>query len=195
MIRAFMVVAALSLVLPSMSMAQQRPPDAGQSGKPGGRPEMPNNRPSNPGRPNPPAQPNRPARPQPARPQPPRPQPPRPQPARPTPPQAGRPGNRPRPIAQPQPPRGNQFWHRGRYYSRIRGPAFAYPPGYQYRRWSIGVRLPPVLIAPSFYYTGWAALGLQQPLPGYSWVRFGPDLLLVNLTTYEVEDVVYGVFQ
>nr|WP_216855977.1 RcnB family protein [Acidisphaera sp. S103] len=52
-----------------------------------------------------------------------------------------------------------------------------------------------MLIAPSFYYTGWAALGLQQPLPGYSWVRFGPDLLLVNLTTYEVEDVVYGVFQ
>jgi Ni/Co efflux regulator RcnB len=93
------------------------------------------------------------------------------------------------------PPRGNQFWHRGKYYSRIRGPAFTYPPGWQYRRWSIGVRLPPLLVAPSFFYQGWAALGLQQPPAGYSWVRFGPDLLLVNLTTYEVEDVIYGVFQ
>lgn len=190
MIRAFMVAAALSLVLPGMSLAQQRP-DAGAPGRPGGKPAMPENRPGNPGRPNPPGQPNRPARPQPVRPQP-----VRPQPARPMPPQAGRPGNRPRPIVtQPLPPRGNQFWHRGHYYSRIRGPAFAYPPGYQYRRWSIGGRLPPVLVAPGFFYQGWAALGLQQPLPGYSWVRFGPDLLLVNLTTYEVEDVVYGVFQ
>ena len=53
----------------------------------------------------------------------------------------------------------------------------------------------PLLAAPSFFYSDWAALGLQSPPPGYSWVRFGPDLLLVNLTTYEVEDVVYGVFQ
>jgi Ni/Co efflux regulator RcnB len=52
-----------------------------------------------------------------------------------------------------------------------------------------------LLVAPSYYYQGWAALGLQQPPPGYAWVRFGPDLLLVNLTSYEVEDVVYGVFQ
>jgi Ni/Co efflux regulator RcnB len=191
MIRAFMVAAALSLLLPGISVAQQRPPDAGAAARPGGKPGMPENRPANPGRPNPSAQPNRPARPQPARPQP-----VRPQPARPMPPHAGRPGNRPGPVlAQPLPPRGNQFWHRGKYYSRVRGPAFAYPRGWQYRRWSIGARLSPVLVAPSFFYPGWAALGLQQPLPGYSWVRFGPDLLLVNLTTYEVEDVVYGVFQ
>jgi Ni/Co efflux regulator RcnB len=93
------------------------------------------------------------------------------------------------------PPRGNQFWHRGQYYGRIRGPAFAYPPGWQYRRWTIGAQLPPLFLAPSYYYQGWAALGLEAPPPGYSWVRFGPDLLEVNLTTGEVEDVVYGVFQ
>ena len=51
-----------------------------------------------------------------------------------------------------------------------------------------------MFLAPNYYFQGWAALGLQQPLPGYSWVRFGPDLLLVNLTTNEVEDVVYGAF-
>jgi len=136
MIRALMVAAALGLLLPGISVAQQRPPDAGASARPGGKPGMPENRP---GRPNPPAQPNRPSRPQPVKPQPVRPQPVRPQPVRPMPPQAGRPGNRPRPVVtQPLPPRGNQFWHRGKYYSRLRGPAFAYPRGYQYRRWSIG---------------------------------------------------------
>jgi Ni/Co efflux regulator RcnB len=194
MIRALMVVAALSLVLSGMSVAQQdqqRPP-----GAPTTRPAGPVNRPVNPGRPNPP---NRPSRPQPPRPQPPKPQPPRPQPPKPLPgrpPQAGRPGYRPPPaVVQPLPPRGNQFWHRGRYYNRVRGPAYAYPSGWQYRRWTIGARLAPLLLAPSFFYQDWAALGLQQPPPGYSWVRFGPDLLLVNLSTNEVEDVAYGVFQ
>jgi Ni/Co efflux regulator RcnB len=92
------------------------------------------------------------------------------------------------------PPRGNQFWHRGRYYSRIRGPAFVYPRGWHYRHWAIGARLPPPLLAPVYIYQGWAALGLGEPPPGYAWVRYGPDLLEVNLNTGEVEDVVYGVF-
>jgi len=183
MFRAFVVAASLSLLLPALSFAQQeqqrRPAPAAPS-RPAGKPSAPSNRPANPGRPNPPNQASRP-------------QPSKPQPGRP--PQAGRPGNRPPPVAvQPLPPRGNQFSHRGQYYSRIRGPAFSYPPGWQYRRWSIGARLAPVLLAPGFFYQDWAALGLQQPPPGYSWVRFGPDLLLVNLTTDEVEDVVYGVF-
>jgi Ni/Co efflux regulator RcnB len=92
------------------------------------------------------------------------------------------------------PPRGNQFWHRGTYYPRIRVPAFAYPPGWRYRRWAVGAVLPPLFLAPAYFYPGWAALGLGAPPPGYAWVRFGPDLLEVNLGTGEVEDVVYGVF-
>jgi len=114
-------------------------------------------------------------------------------PPRPGPP--GRPGPyRPPGYVRPLPPRGNQFWHRGQYYGRIPGPRFAYPPGWRYRQWGIGARLPPLFLAPNYYFQGWAALGLEAPVPGYAWVRFGPDLLLVNLTTHEVEDVVYGVF-
>jgi Ni/Co efflux regulator RcnB len=94
----------------------------------------------------------------------------------------------------PLPPRPSQFYHRGGWFGRIRGPAYAYPRGWHYRRWAIGLRLPPLLFGPSYYYGGWSALGLEEPLPGYSWVRYGPDLLLVNLHTGEVEDVVYGVF-
>jgi len=106
----------------------------------------------------------------------------------PGPPMAGRPG------WQPLPPRGNQFWHRGQYFARMHAPPFAYPPGWGYRRWGIGARLPAILLAPAFFYAGWAALNLEPPPPGYAWVRYGPDLLEVNLATGEVEDVVYGVF-
>ena len=119
---------------------------------------------------------------------PPRPRPPSIQPVRP-----GPGGYRP-PGYRPLPPRGSQFWHRGQYYGRIRGPAFAYPPGWRYRQWGIGMRLPPVLFGPGYIFPGWGPLGLQAPAPGYAWVRFGPDLLLVNQVTGEVEDVVYGVF-
>ncbi|MGH6980059.1 MAG: RcnB family protein [Stellaceae bacterium] len=95
---------------------------------------------------------------------------------------------------RPLPPRGNQFYHRGQYYSRIRGPVYAYPRGWHYRHWGIGGILPAVLFASTFYYVDYAVLGLQAPAPGYQWVRFGPDLLLVNLATGQVEDVVYGAF-
>jgi Ni/Co efflux regulator RcnB len=186
--RALILAAALALLLPEVAAAQTDQPQV----KPA---------PAAPGRPSPPAQPNRPPpRPQPPRPTPPRPTPPRPAPPRPQPapprpvPRPG--GYRPPPVAvRPLPPRGNQFWHRGQYFGRIHGPAFAYAPGWRYRQWTIGARLPNLLFAPNYFYPGWAALGLQAPLPGYSWVRFGPDLLLVNLGTGEVEDVVYGVFQ
>jgi Ni/Co efflux regulator RcnB len=35
---------------------------------------------------------------------------------------------------------------------------------------------------------------LAAPEPGFQWVRYGPDLLLVNVTTGQVVDVAYGVF-
>lgn len=95
---------------------------------------------------------------------------------------------------QPLPPRGNQFWHRGRYHGRVHAPAYVYSHGWHYRRWIIGERMPPYFFAPAYFYAGWAVLGLQAPVPGYAWVRFGPDLVLVNLTTGEIEDVIYGVF-
>ncbi len=95
---------------------------------------------------------------------------------------------------RPLPPRGEQFWHRGQYYGRIPGPAFIYPPGWRYRQWLIGQRLPPLFFGPGYFFGAWAQIGLQPPPPGYSWVRYGPDLLLVNLDTGEVEDVAYGVF-
>ncbi len=213
--RAFILAAALSFALPSMAMAQaeqQEKPGAGPPPRPGGnvghpapaaRPpagpqpshlQEPRPQEGHPQQPRPqeghPQQPRpQEGHPQPSRPQEGHPQPPRPQPGR---QEAGRPMPT---YARPLPPRGNQFWHRGQYYNRIHGPAYAYPPGFGYRQWAIGARIPPALVVPGYYYGDWSGLGLQAPPPGYSWVRYGPDLLLVNLTTDEVEDVIYGVFQ
>ena len=71
---------------------------------------------------------------------------------------------------------------------------FLYPSGWGYRRWGLGMILPPLFLAPAYYYADWAALGLPPPQPGFQWVRYGPDLLLVNVETGQVVDVVYGAF-
>jgi len=195
--RAMMFAAMLGLLLPGAGMAQSdqqqnRPPGPPPQGHPpAGHPPQGHPPPGQPSPGRPAAGRPAPGPPAAAQPRPPG-HPPPPPPVRPRPPT---PGYRPPPVyVRPLPPRGNQFWHRGQYYNRIPGPAFAYPPGWRYRQWTIGARLPPLFVAPPYYYQGWGALGLQAPPPGYSWIRFGPDLLLVNLSTDEVEDVIYGVF-
>ena len=186
--RALIVAAALGLLLPDVAMAQQGPPprQGGPQGgghPSGGHPGGPPGRPAG----HPPSGGHAPGA--------------RPMPGHAAPGHAmyGHPmygAARPVPTyVRPLPPRGNEFWHRGRYYPRIHAPPFAYPRGWGYRQWYIGAVLPPLLFAPAYFYPGWATLGLQAPAPGYQWVRYGPDLLLVNLGTGEVEDVVYGAFQ
>jgi Nickel/cobalt transporter regulator len=95
----------------------------------------------------------------------------------------------PRPGVLP----GPQFIYRGHPINRVHLAPFVYPSGWAYRRWAVGAVLPPLLLAPAYYYADWAALGLEPPQPGFQWVRYGPDLLLVNVTTGEVVDVAYDV--
>jgi hypothetical protein len=83
---------------------------------------------------------------------------------------------------------------RGHPITRVHLAPFVYPNGWAYRRWGVGAVLPPVFLAPAYYYADWATLGLDAPQPGFQWVRYGPDLLLVNVTTGAVVDTVYGVF-
>jgi hypothetical protein len=89
---------------------------------------------------------------------------------------------------------GRQFsWH-GRFFNPVHLSPFVYPAGWGYRRWAIGVVLPPIFLASTYYYPDWAGLGLDPPPPGYQWVRYGPDLLLVDVNTGQITDVAYGVF-
>ena len=52
----------------------------------------------------------------------------------------------------------------------------------------------PFLFLTSYYFLDYDAYDLPPPPYGYRWVRYGPDALLVNVYTGEVEDVVYGIF-
>lgn len=84
--------------------------------------------------------------------------------------------------------------HRPSTYHRIHVSAFSYPRGYTYRHWRAGAVLPRLFLSRNYYWTDWAALGLLPPPPGYVWVRYGPDLLLVNVYTGRIADVIYGAF-
>ena len=90
-------------------------------------------------------------------------------------------------------PPGRQFSYHGHMFNPVHGAPFVYPRGWAYRRWAVGMALPPLFLVPAYYYAEWAALGLAAPEPGFQWVRYGPDLLLVNVTTGQVVEVVYGV--
>jgi len=37
-------------------------------------------------------------------------------------------------------------------------------------------------------------MGLDGAPYGYRWVRYGPDLLMVELSTGRIADVIYGAF-
>jgi Ni/Co efflux regulator RcnB len=77
---------------------------------------------------------------------------------------------------------------------RVHASAFRYPRGYHYRRWNAGSILPRLFLSSAYYYPSWYNLGFGPPPPSYQWVRYGPDLLLVNGYTGRIRDVVYNVF-
>ena len=77
---------------------------------------------------------------------------------------------------------------------RIHIAPFVYPAGWAYRRWAVGAVLPPLFLVRDYWHADWATLGLAPPEPGFQWVRYGPDLLLINVTTGLVVDVAYDVF-
>jgi Nickel/cobalt transporter regulator len=97
---------------------------------------------------------------------------------------------RPGPVVVPH----GQFVYRGRPIARVHVAPFRYPRGFAYRRWAVGGVLPAIFLTQAYFYTDWGALGLPPPDPGFKWVRYGPDLLLVNVSTGQVADVIYGVF-
>jgi Ni/Co efflux regulator RcnB len=68
------------------------------------------------------------------------------------------------------------------------------PPGWRYRRWVFGERLPSIYFGRSFWITDFLAFGLFAPPDGLVWVRYGPDALLIDEYTGEIIQVDYGVF-
>ena len=167
--RLLVIASGVMILVPALSLAQPPgPPDnQGQNRKrPGGAVTLPGDVTNRPGRPSRPGVNVRP----------------------PSPP--------PRPGSSMRPPRpgGSHFTWRGRDFDRFRAPAFMWPPGYSYRRWSRGAFLPSLLFTAQYWFNDWRMLGIDPPPPGRRWVRYGPDLLLVNNRTRRIEDVIYDVF-
>jgi Ni/Co efflux regulator RcnB len=72
--------------------------------------------------------------------------------------------------------------------------AYVFPHGHRYHRRHPGERLPLIFLSEIYDFADYAAAGFDDPPDGYEWIRYGPDLLLVDLDTGEVADVEYGVF-
>ena len=198
------------LVAPGMVLAQQPP------GRPGGdrprdggaRPDRPAEHPV-PGRPQPgngarpmpehgnrpaPGRPERPT-PTPGRPQPGRPQPGRPEPGR---PEAGRPTSQEGPNqAGPVAPAAAttvpaKAVRRASGRSVARRSTIRAAMGIAAGR--SGMLLPSLFLGSAYVIHNYWDLGVEAPPPGYYWVRYGPDLLLVQRGTRRIADVIYGAF-
>jgi Ni/Co efflux regulator RcnB len=58
----------------------------------------------------------------------------------------------------------------------------------------VGLLLPRLFLSSAYYYDGWGPMGVGAPPPGYRWVRYGPDLLLVQVRTGRIAETIYGAF-
>lgn len=99
-----------------------------------------------------------------------------------------------KPVPHPPGPGGQFSWH-GHQFHQFHPPhEFVYPPGWAYRRWAAGAILPPLFLVPEYYFMDWVDLGLPPPPPGTQYVRYGPDLLLVDVSSGQIVDVIPDVF-
>jgi Ni/Co efflux regulator RcnB len=68
------------------------------------------------------------------------------------------------------------------------------PEGYAYHRWGFGDNLPREYWAQNYWIGDYLSFGLIGPPGGYTWVRYGPDAVLVDENTGNIIQVEYGVF-
>ena len=84
----------------------------------------------------------------------------------------------------------NHGWNGHRYRASSR---YYYPRGYSYNRWNIGIRLPLAFLSAN-YYVNYDTYGLTVPPYGCRWLRVDGDLLLVEIGSGEIVDVLYGFY-
>jgi Ni/Co efflux regulator RcnB len=77
---------------------------------------------------------------------------------------------------------------------RYRAARYAPPPGYVYREWRYGERLPPAYYGP-VYRLEYERYGLYAPPPGYVWTRVDDRAVLTAVATGVIAAVVVDLFE
>ncbi|NOT40012.1 MAG: hypothetical protein HOP13_05925 [Alphaproteobacteria bacterium] len=77
---------------------------------------------------------------------------------------------------------------------RYRADVYHWRNGNSYRRYGYGQRLPRHYFPRNFWIVNLITYDLFAPPPGYIWVRYGPDALLIDQYTGEIVQVRYGMF-
>lgn len=91
-------------------------------------------------------------------------------------------------------------WHRedhdrGRHRGwRFNDAGYRRPPGYRYRDWRRGERLPSAYRAPEYVVTNPIIYHLAPPPPGYYWVRVDNNAVLAAIATGIVLNVAFHQF-
>jgi Ni/Co efflux regulator RcnB len=68
------------------------------------------------------------------------------------------------------------------------------PQGWYAHRWVYGEILPSFFWTQNYWLANYYAYGLADPPPGFVWVRYGDDALLIDQNSGEVLQVEYAVF-
>ena len=63
---------------------------------------------------------------------------------------------------------------------------------WRYRRVNVGYRLGPEFYGSRYYVNDYGAFGLRAPGRNLRWIRYGDDLLLVNIRTGRVVQILPG---
>lgn len=71
---------------------------------------------------------------------------------------------------------------------------YARPHGWYSHHWTYGEILPALFWSQTYWLTDFYDYGLDAPPPGFVWVRDGDDALLVDMSSGEILQVDYGVF-
>jgi Ni/Co efflux regulator RcnB len=89
---------------------------------------------------------------------------------------------------------GRSYAYHGRAFSPFHAERYRWPHGYRYRRYAVGYALPRRFWLRDYFLDNYADYDLDPPPPNFEWVRYGPDVLLVDLNSGAIAEVVYGAF-
>ena len=78
---------------------------------------------------------------------------------------------------------------------RYRASVYHRPPGYAYRHWNRGDRLPPSYRAERYRIYNYSAYRLPPPPRGYYYTRVDNDVVLTAAATGLIASVIVGMFQ